>query len=180
MLKQSKIDLINSTSIYSWAVFRTDLGLVNLGALVDKKSSKLHYINELNFITSKEKETTIKNQNISWALGISKKLNEYFNGDAKALSNIPYKIEGVSEFVVKVLQMISCIPYGETRSYSDLAKLIKNPLSRRAVATACGKNPLLLIIPCHRVIRSDGTLGGFSAGIDLKKKLLRLEEKYIN
>ena len=67
------------------------------------------------------------------------------------------------------------IPYGETRSYQWIAERIGKPRGSRAVGNACGKNPLLIIQPCHRVVGSGGKLGGFSAGLDLKKALLRLE-----
>ena len=86
------------------------------------------------------------------------------------------KLEG-TEFQVKVWKEISKIPYGETRTYKDIAVAIGKPNSSRAVANACGKNPLPIIRPCHRVICSDGKIGGYSAegGTVLKKALLRCE-----
>ena len=91
------------------------------------------------------------------------------------MQNLPLK---ATEFEVKVWKEISKIPYGETRTYKDLAIAIGKPDSARAVANACGKNPYPPIIPCHRVIRTDGKLGGYSGkgGIKTKKKLL-LEEQ---
>ena len=84
-----------------------------------------------------------------------------------------------TEFQVKVWKEISKIPYGETRTYKDLAIAIGKPKSSRAVANACGKNPYPIIIPCHRVIRSDGKLGGYSApgGTAAKRRLLKEELK---
>ncbi|MFH0799713.1 MAG: methylated-DNA--[protein]-cysteine S-methyltransferase [Pseudomonadota bacterium] len=70
---------------------------------------------------------------------------------------------------------IATIPWGETRSYAWLARAIGKPSAFRAVANACGKNPVPIIIPCHRVISSDGTIGGFSSGIKLKRIFLKLE-----
>ena len=86
------------------------------------------------------------------------------------------EIEG-TEFQKAVWQEISKIPLGETRTYKDLAIAIGKPNSSRAVANACGKNPYPVIIPCHRVIRSDGKLGGYSGvgGIKRKQKLLDME-----
>lgn len=86
------------------------------------------------------------------------------------------EIEG-TEFQKAVWQEISKIPLGETRTYKDLAIAIGKPNSSRAVANACGKNPYPVIIPCHRVIRSDGKLGGYSGvgGVKKKKELLKLE-----
>ena len=86
------------------------------------------------------------------------------------------KLEGTN-FQRTVWKEISKIPYGETRTYKDLAIAIGKPNSSRAVANACGKNPYPVIIPCHRVIRSDGKLGGYSGvgGVKKKKELLKLE-----
>ena len=90
------------------------------------------------------------------------------------MKNLPLK---GTEFEVKVWKEILKIPYGETRTYKDLAIAIGKPNSSRAVANACGKNPYPVIIPCHRVIRSDGKLGGYSGvgGVKKKKELLKLE-----
>ena len=92
------------------------------------------------------------------------------------MQNLPLK---GTEFEVKVWEEISKIPYGETRTYKDLAIAIGKPDSARAVANACGKNPYAPTIPCHRVIRTDGKLGGYSGkgGIKTKKKLLKQEQK---
>jgi O-6-methylguanine DNA methyltransferase len=80
-----------------------------------------------------------------------------------------------TEFQRKVWRAIASIPRGETRSYKWLAKKTGRPNAVRAAANACGANPLPIVIPCHRVIASDGTIGGFSSGIALKRKLLKLE-----
>ena len=82
-----------------------------------------------------------------------------------------------TKFQIKVWKAISKIPRGQVRTYKELAKLIKKPKAARAVANACGKNPYPIKIPCHRVIRSDGSLGGYSGrgGISAKKNLLKKE-----
>ena len=92
------------------------------------------------------------------------------------MKNLPLK---GTEFQIEVWEEISKIPYGETRTYKDLAIAIGKPKSFRAVANACGKNPSPPIIPCHRVVRTDGKLGGYSGkgGIKTKKKLLDQEQK---
>lgn len=77
----------------------------------------------------------------------------------------------------KVWAELLKIPYGKTISYKELALRIKNPKAVRAVGTANGKNPICLLIPCHRVIAYDGKLGGYSAGIKIKESLLSLEGK---
>ncbi len=82
-----------------------------------------------------------------------------------------------TEFQINVWEEIKKIPKGQTKTYKDIALALKKPKSSRAVANACGKNPLLIEIPCHRVIRSDGKLGGYSGkgGINQKRKLLKEE-----
>jgi O-6-methylguanine DNA methyltransferase len=79
-------------------------------------------------------------------------------------------------FTARVWRQIARIPYGEVRSYGRLAKALRRPQAARAVGQACGRNPLPLVIPCHRVVASDGSLGGFSAGLETKQKLLALEQ----
>ena len=83
----------------------------------------------------------------------------------------------VTEFQIKVWNEISKIPYGETRTYKQIAESIGHPKSYRAVANACGKNPYPETIPCHRVVKSDGTIGGYSpaGGVDKKIELLNKE-----
>ena len=96
----------------------------------------------------------------------------------KLKNNIFKNIKG-TDFQISVWKEIAKIPYGETRTYKDLAIAIGKPNSSRAVANACGKNPYPLIIPCHRVIRTDGNLGGYSGvgGLKTKKKLLEQEQE---
>ena len=78
-------------------------------------------------------------------------------------------------FQIKVWNKLVVIPFGQTKNYKQIAIEIGNPKACRAVGNACGKNPVLLLIPCHRVIASDKTLGGFSASFSLKKTLLEIE-----
>ena len=88
------------------------------------------------------------------------------------------KISG-TEFQIKVWKEIKRIPEGETRSYKDVAIAIGSPKASRAVANACGKNPYPIMVPCHRVVKSDGSLGGYSGlgGVKKKKQLLEKEKK---
>jgi O-6-methylguanine DNA methyltransferase len=78
-------------------------------------------------------------------------------------------------FSPRVWREIARIPRGTVRSYARIARAMRSPQAARAVGQACGRNPLPLIIPCHRVVASDGSLGGFTAGLDIKRKLLVLE-----
>ena len=84
-----------------------------------------------------------------------------------------------TEFQIKVWKEIKRIPEGETRSYKEIAIAIGSPKASRAVANACGKNPYPIMVPCHRVVKSDGSLGGYSGlgGVKKKKQLLEKEKK---
>ena len=94
----------------------------------------------------------------------------------KFKNNILKDIKG-TDFQILVWKEILKIPFGETRTYKEIAQAIGKPNSSRAVANACGKNPYAPDIPCHRVIRSDGKLGGYSGigGVKMKEKLLKIE-----
>ena len=100
-------------------------------------------------------------------------LSEYFAGTRKHFE-IPLKLSG-TEFQVSVLEALQEIPYGETTSYGTIAKRIGRPKAVRAVGAANGRNPLPIVVPCHRVIGSTGDLTGFGGGLDTKEALLRLE-----
>lgn len=100
-------------------------------------------------------------------------LQEYFEGQ-RTKFNLNFDIEGTS-FQKSVWKELSRIPFGAVCSYQDIAKKIRNPNAVRAVGSANGKNPLCIIVPCHRVITSDNRLGGYSGGLEVKLKLLKLE-----
>ena len=97
------------------------------------------------------------------------------NREAKRMKKM--NLEG-TEFQIKVWNELKKIPIGETKTYKEIAKLIGSPKAARAVANACGKNPYPITIPCHRVIRSDGGLGGYSGkgGVETKRQLLENEK----
>lgn len=103
-----------------------------------------------------------------------KELSEYFANQRTAFKT-PLKFNG-TEFQKNVWKALLEIPYGETVSYSDIAHTIGQPLAVRAVGTAIGRNPISIIIPCHRVIGKNGDLGGFAGTLPVKKALLELEE----
>lgn len=100
-------------------------------------------------------------------------LKEYFDGKRKNF-DLPLDVAGTS-FQKSVWRELRKIPYGKTCSYRDIASRIKNPKAVRAVGNASGKNPVSIIVPCHRVIAADGSLGGYSSGLEMKRKLLELE-----
>jgi len=102
-----------------------------------------------------------------------KQLEEYFSGDRTEF-DLPISAVG-TEFQQRVWQALTTIPYGETWSYQDLANAIGNPKAVRAVGLANGKNPVSVIVPCHRVIGKNGKLTGYAGGVERKSKLLKLE-----
>lgn len=105
---------------------------------------------------------------------IRKELDQYFAGRLKKFST-PVAFSG-TQFQTTVWQELRRIPYGETISYLELAKRIKNPAAVRAVGMANGANPIAIIVPCHRVIGSNGALTGFGGGLPTKRALLELEK----
>lgn len=103
----------------------------------------------------------------------------YFEGARIDFAGVPVDVSGFGAFEQAVLHTLRGISYRQTTTYTDLAARSSRPRAVRAAANAVAKNPLPLIIPCHRVLRKDGSLGGFSApgGIDTKKRLLELENR---
>lgn len=104
-----------------------------------------------------------------------KHIVEYLQ-ERKPLPEIPVDLRKGTAFERAIWRQISMIPFGETRSYKQIASAAGNPEAARAVGGACGRNPVPIIIPCHRVITSSGRLGGFSGGLDIKRALLELEK----
>jgi methylated-DNA-[protein]-cysteine S-methyltransferase len=107
-------------------------------------------------------------------LETERQLSEYFSGKRKAFS-IPLDMRG-TRFQKDVWEALLAIPFGETRSYGQLAIQLGNPRAIRAVGAANGRNPVSIIVPCHRVIGSSGKLTGFAGGLDRKAHLLGLEK----
>jgi methylated-DNA-[protein]-cysteine S-methyltransferase len=104
-----------------------------------------------------------------------KQLDEYFQGERKEFS-LPYELLG-TDFQKAIWNKLKSIEYGKTMSYSELAEKLKNPKGARAVGNTNGKNCLLLILPCHRVVGQDGNLTGYAGGLWRKKWLLEHERK---
>ena len=107
---------------------------------------------------------------------LKKALRRYFSGEETNFS-FPFDILWGTPFRRKVWAEMRKVPYGQTRSYKWLAQKVGSPRKARAVGQACGSNPLPILIPCHRIVREDGGLGGFGGGLHIKRKLLELESK---
>lgn len=106
--------------------------------------------------------------------GLAERLKSYFSGRRVNLSD-ELDLSGATNFQCEVYKICRLIPYGETRSYGWLAEQMQMPRAARAVGQALGKNPLPVIVPCHRVVASNGGLGGFTGGLETKRRLLDME-----
>jgi len=139
-----------------------------------------HGLRTLSFANSKRAERVHPDwkQDEAQFKEVIRQLRAYFSGKLRDF-DIPLALEG-TEFQLSVWHELLRIPYGETTSYGQLAKKIGNPKAMRAVGLANGMNPVAIIVPCHRVIGSDGSLTGFGGGLPTKKKLLALESAQIS
>ena len=107
---------------------------------------------------------------------VFQQVTEYLNGRRRDF-DFPYVLRG-TEFQQRVWRALCAIPYGETRTYGEVAAAVGSPKAARAVGMANHRNPILIAVPCHRVIGADGRLVGYGSGLDMKEVLLRLEKKY--
>ncbi len=106
--------------------------------------------------------------------GIIKQLDEYFRGERRVF-DLPIDWSGMGEYQREVLRACYAIPYGEVRTYGGLALQTGRPKAARAVGNIMATNPMPIVIPCHRVIGSDGSLHGYGGGLDVKARLLKME-----
>ncbi|GAA1199392.1 methylated-DNA--[protein]-cysteine S-methyltransferase [Brevibacterium paucivorans] len=106
---------------------------------------------------------------------ITQQLDEYFSGQ-RTTFDMNIDLSETTYFRRAVLEHLVTIPYGETCTYTQVAEAVGRPRAVRAVGSACATNPVPIVIPCHRVLRSDGSLGGYAGGLDMKRTLLELEQ----
>ena len=153
-----------------FAILKTDLG--NFGVLISE--SKLIKI----ILPNKLESIPIKVDNPKkyepFMIDVLKQLSQYFNGSRKQFE-LDLKLQ-ISPFYQKVLNEVCKIPYGQTCSYKNIAEKIKNTRAHRAVANANATNPIPIVIPCHRVIQSNGELGKYGGGKGLKHSLIEKEK----
>ncbi len=126
-------------------------------------------ISELRFTTEEVSKEPLN----SLLTEAKKQLDEYFSSKRKTF-NLPVVLSG-TPFQYQVWEAVNKIPFGQTTSYSKLSQEIGNPAAIRAVGAAIGANPILVIIPCHRIIGTNGQLTGYAGGLDRKERLLELE-----
>lgn len=125
-------------------------------------------INHIKIVKEEKETSNTLDENVKT------QLDEYFAGKRKSF-DLEINLIG-TEFQKKVWKELQKIPYGKTKSYQEIAEAIGNPNAQRAVGSACNKNSILLIIPCHRVIAKSGALTGFEYGLKAKEYLLKLEK----
>lgn len=145
----------------------TDQGLCYVGSLHQS-------FNELKEWAEKRFRNVVLCENNDVLQGYADELVEFMEGKRQKFS-LPMDFQG-TQFQLDVWNALNNILYGETKTYKDIADRINNPKAVRAVGSAIGKNPLLILIPCHRVIGKNGTLTGYRGGLEMKKMLLKLEE----
>ena len=153
-----------------FSILKTDLG--SFGILVNKSDLlKVILPNKINSISI---EITNPGSHKPIMHNVIEQLNQYFMGIRKQF-DISLKLE-MPPFYKKVLKEVSEIPYGQTFSYKNIARKLNNPRAYRAVANANAANPIPIIIPCHRVIQSNGELGNYGGGRRLKQSLVQIEK----
>jgi methylated-DNA-[protein]-cysteine S-methyltransferase len=163
-----------------YTVVSTEFGFVGLGGsrlglalLTLPKSSREAVISELKAFADDAVEDNCAFHDLPH------RLQCYFNGEKASFAD-KLDLNGATAFYRDVWNATRSIPYGETRTYAWVAQQIGNPRASRAVGGALARNPLPIIVPCHRVVASNGTLGGFGGGLPLKKRLIELEAARLN
>lgn len=147
--------------------YKTLIGDVTI-ASENNKITKVDFCDKFDF--------PIKRMNTDLLQITANQIEEYLKGDRKTF-DVPIMLKG-TDFQKKVWSELCLIPYGETRSYKQIAENIGNFKAFRAVGMANNKNPIMILIPCHRVIGSNGSLVGYAKGLEVKKRLLDLEKFY--
>lgn len=139
---------------------------------------KIEYEGDVLISLKKIDETSDYGKKTKFTDLVYKEVMEYLSGKRKAF-DFTFELDG-TDFQKKVWKELTNIPYGETRSYKEIAVAVGNPKASRAVGMANNKNPISIVVPCHRVIGSDGKLVGYAGGLDMKKALLDLEHRNTN
>lgn len=128
------------------------------------------------FFSNDKSSADINNEETPLIQKAADQLSEYFDGKRKVF-DLPLSLKG-TEFQISVWQALMNIPAGETRSYKDIAEMIGSSKASRAVGMANNRNPIVIIVPCHRVIGKNGSLTGYGGGLAVKQYLLDMEKRY--
>lgn len=160
--------MVLATPLGEMLAVANELGICFLG-FVDKLNDEVRYLDEVGVGESKKNNKYLRT--------LKSELEEYFAGERKEFT-VPVVLEG-TEFQKAAWKQLQKIPYGKTISYGRQAGAISRPKAVRAIGAANGKNKLVIIVPCHRVVGSNGRLTGYSGGVWRKEKLLDLEAKNV-
>ena len=175
-MKKNYCHNLNNETV-SYTVFKNPIGLTGLAAT---QKGLIRIANKLSSEKAFEK-LLVRNlgfqikKNPKYFKILIEQFQSYFKGELRSFK-FPLDLRLGTPFQQIVWERLLTIPYGVTRSYKWLAKSINNPNSARAVGNANGQNPISIIIPCHRVVRENGELGGYTGGIQIKRYLLGLEK----
>jgi methylated-DNA-[protein]-cysteine S-methyltransferase len=150
------------------AFYHTSLGLIG----ITEKNGTI-----VEVFYAKEVPENIFQQETFLVKKAARQLKEYLAGTRREF-DLPLSAEG-TDFQKSVWKALRYIPYGETRSYKQVAEMIGQPNASRAVGRANNQNPIMILIPCHRVIAANGNLAGYAGGLEIKVKLLELEKTYV-
>lgn len=150
------------------AFYKTKIGIIRI--TYSDKISKIELVENIDGADNKNNFTD----------EIIFEINEYLEGKRETFDFYKQLKAQGTDFQLKVWEELKKIPYGYTKTYKEIAQAIGKPKAIRAVANAIGKNPIMIIIPCHRVIGSDGKLRGYAYGVDIKKRLLEIEKSSCN
>lgn len=151
--------------MFNFAFYESPFGLIKIGY----EENEIVCIETSQSIDAENEPCELSDEAFSQLL-------EYFHGKRKVF-DLPLKMKG-TEFQIKVWQALCDIPYGETRTYKEIAEKIGNPNSSRAVGMANHNNPLWIVVPCHRVVGKNGKLTGYAGGLEMKSQLLETEKKF--
>ena len=163
--------MVKATSISPWTLCLPD---TPLGAVKLTFTSK--GLAGLDFADCRPQKAEVPEPFILQTREAAQVLKEYFAGRDPTLGRLALDLKG-TPFQLKVWEELAKIPWGRTISYGELAARLGRPKAARAVGRACAANPIPILIPCHRVIARDGALGGYSAGLERKRRLLAHEKK---
>lgn len=148
----------------NFAIYEFPFGLLKIG-----------YKEDVLWLLEKTAEASDYGNKTEFTELVYEEVMEYLDGKRTSF-DLQYELDG-TEFQKKVWEQLTRIPYGETRTYKEIAIAIGNPGASRAVGMANNKNPIMIVVPCHRVIGSNGKLVGYAGGLDMKKELLDLEKR---
>jgi methylated-DNA-[protein]-cysteine S-methyltransferase len=150
----------------------TDAGVCEIGFAINENEADFRKrLDERGFIPEPCLECDLGPEAIA---RVTRQLEEYFSGRRDEF-DVPLDFAGVSPFTQSVLTATAAVPFGHLATYRDIAEQIGSPGATRAVGNALGRNPIPVIVPCHRIVRSDATIGGYTGGLGIKKRLLALE-----